>query len=161
TRLGAFALFYALLLPKVQGPQEKVTRPISTEKGPNGYLGMMRWLEAEGVHTVSLRERYGRLQGLPGTAATGNLMIATTPHLHPLRDSEIGPLRNWISAGNTLFVVAGLSDTPDWSMGEGIDVDFMEHMNYMTGLDFVRALTEEEKRKDEEDAKPAAEPAPG
>jgi Domain of unknown function (DUF4350) len=147
--LAAFALFYTLLMPKPQGPKEHVTRPITTEKGPNGYLAMARWLEAEGVKTVSLRERYGRLRELPGTAATGNLMISTTPHLYPLRDSEVGPLRDWISAGNTLLVVAGLSDTPDWSMGEGVDVAFMDHMNSMTGLDFVRALSAQEKAQEE------------
>jgi hypothetical protein len=166
--LAAFALFYTLLMPKPQGPREHVTRPVTIEKGPNGYLAMARWLEAEGVQTISLRERYGRLRDLHGTAATGNLMISTTPQLYPLRDSEVGPLRDWISAGNTLLVVAGLSDTPDWSMGEGIDMAFMEHMNSMTGLDFVRALTQEEKKEQakqkaadkEKSEKAAAPPTP-
>ncbi|HEY4366273.1 MAG TPA: DUF4350 domain-containing protein [Steroidobacteraceae bacterium] len=145
--IAAFALFYTLLMPKPAARQEPVTRPVTTEKGPNGYLAMERWLAAEGVPTVSLRQRYGRLHELtdasnaPGKAGgtTGNLLISTAPHLYPLRNSEVGPLRDWVSAGNTLLVVAGLSDTPDWSMGEGEDPEFMDHMRSMTGLDFVQA----------------------
>ena len=137
--IAAFALFYALMVPKPAAPQERPTRPLSTEKGPNGYLGLMRWLQAEGVQPVSLRERYGRLRELTDKVSpTGNLLISTTPHLHPPRDSEIAPLRSWIAAGNTLLVVAGLSDTPDWSMGEGIDRQFMQHMKSMTGLTFTQ-----------------------
>jgi len=134
--IGAFALFYALMMPKPSAPQEKVTRPITTEKGPNGYLGMMRWLTAEGVEPLSLRQRYGDLAQLTAAAPTGNLLISTAPHVYPIRDSETGPLRDWISAGNTLLVVAGLSDTPEWSIGEGADPGLMLHLRAMTGLEF-------------------------
>ena len=141
--IAAFALFYALLVPKPPAPQERPTRPITTEKGANGYLGLMRWLEAEGIEPVSLRERYGRLRELTDSGSRGgNLLISTTPHLHPPRDSERGPLRDWIAAGNTLLVVAALSDTPEWSMGEGADPAFMQHMEAMTGLTFVESVTE-------------------
>jgi hypothetical protein len=135
--IAAFALFYALLAPKPSGPQELPTRPVSTEKGPNGYLAMMRWLQAEGVKPVSLRERYDRLHELTDSASrTGNLLITTTPHIYPIRNTESLELRKWIAAGNTMLVVAGLSDTPDWSMGEGVDSDFMAHMELLTGLKF-------------------------
>lgn len=140
--VGAFAAFYMLLAPKPSPPQEKPTRPITTERGPNGYLGMMSWLTAEGVEPLSLRQRYGHLPELTAAAPTGNLLISTAPHIYPLRDSETGPLRDWISAGNTLLVVAGLSDTPDWSMGEGADPGFMRHLRAMTGLEFVVAQPE-------------------
>lgn len=40
--IGAFAAFYALMAPKVQPPEERPTRPISIEEGPNGYLGLTR-----------------------------------------------------------------------------------------------------------------------
>lgn len=139
--IAAFALFYALLVPKPAAPQERPTRPISIEKGPNGYLGLMRWLQAEGIEPVSLRDRYGRLRQLTDSGSrSGNLLISTTPHLHPPRNSETQPLRAWIAAGNTLLVVAALSDTPEWSMGEGIDRAFMEHMKAMTGLSFVESV---------------------
>lgn len=141
--VGAFALFYALLSPKPSGPQERPTRPVSTEQGPNGYLAMLRWLQAEGIGTVSLRDRYGELRAKSGDG-NGHLLIATTPQLYPVRDSEARALGEWIDAGNTLLVLAGLSDTPDWSMGEGIDGEFMAHMKVMTGLSFVQAWDETE-----------------
>ena len=155
--LGALVSFYALLMPKPAAPQERVTRPITIEKGPNGYLAMKRWLDAEGAKPISLRERYGRLPKLTSAAPTGNLLISTTPQLHPLRASEVAPLRDWISAGNTLLVVAGLSDTPDWSMGEGIDEQFMDHMYSMTGLHFAQAQPDDDGKGDD---KVEATPAP-
>jgi len=136
--LGAFALFYALMAPKPTGPQERPTRPVSIEKGPNGYLALARWLQAEGISPISFRDRYGALRATSGTG-NGHLLIATTPQLYPVRTSEARALAEWIDAGNTLLVLAGLSDTPDWSMGEGVDGNFMDHMVSMTGLRFVKA----------------------
>jgi hypothetical protein len=155
--IGALALFYVLFLHRPSQPQEQVTRPITTEKGPNGYLALMRWFEAIGVQPVSLRERFQALGELEGAPATGNLLISTAPHRYPMRDSEAAPLRDWISAGNTLLVVAGLSDTPEWSMGEGLDADFMKHMEAMTGLRFVQADDETPAAADEETTQAAAE----
>ena len=43
--------------------------------------------------------------------------------------------------GNTLLVVAGLSDTPDWSMGEGADPEFIANLRAMTDLSFQQAPT--------------------
>lgn len=135
--IAAFAAFYTLFGPKPDAPRERPTRPTSIEQGPNGYLGLMRWLTAEGVPVLSLRERYGKLEQLPGLdAPSGNLMLTTAPHLYPLRQTETGPLRSWVNQGNTLLIVAGLSDTPDWSTGEGQDPDFMDHMEAMTDLRF-------------------------
>ncbi len=133
---GALAAFYVVLAPKPDAPQERVTRPLSTEAGPNGYLGLQRWLANEGIPVVSLRERYGALATLVPGVPTGNVLITTAPHVYPLRSSEAEPLRQWIVAGNTLVVLAGLSDTPEWSMGDGLDVQFVEHMKDMTGLSF-------------------------
>ncbi|HEY6644170.1 DUF4350 domain-containing protein [Povalibacter sp.] len=138
--LGALALFYTVMAPKPASPQEQVTRPITIEKGPNGYLALMRWLDAIGARAVSLRERFGQLEQLDGVPETGNLLIATAPQRYPMRDAEAGPLRDWVSAGNTLFVVAGLSDTPEWSMGQGIDAGFMKRMGSMTGLSFEQIV---------------------
>ncbi len=158
--IGALAAFYVVLAPKPAMPRERVTRPLSTEAGPNGYLGLQRWLAQEGIAIVSLRERYGGLTAMAPGVPTGNLLITTAPHVYPLRSSEAAPLQSWVEAGNTLLVLAGLSDTPEWSMGEGLDAAFVEHMNTMTGLSFTqippappeKAETErkeEAERKDE------------
>lgn len=133
---GGLAAFYVLFAPKPELPQEQVTRPLSTEAGPNGYLGLQRWLAGAKIPVISLRDRYGSLPALTPTATTGNLLISTAPHIYPMRESEAQPLQDWITAGNTLLVLAGLSDTPEWSMGEGVDVQFMDHMQTMTGLTF-------------------------
>lgn len=158
--LAAFAAFYALMGPKPGAPQERTTRPTSIEQGPNGYLGLVRWLTAEGVSVLSLRERYAKLQQLPGLDVTsGNLMLTTTPQLYPLRQTEVGPLRSWVNQGNTLLIVAGLSDTPDWSMGEGADPDFMSNMEAMTDLKFQQVPpTPAQTEAKPENASP--EPAP-
>lgn len=134
--VGALAAFYVLFAPKPELPQERVTRPLSTEAGPNGYLGLQRWLAGAEIPVISLRDRYGSLAALTPAAKSGNLLISTTPHVYPLRGSEAQPLQDWITAGNTLLVLAGLSDTPEWSMGEGVDPQFMDHMQTMTGLTF-------------------------
>lgn len=134
--VGALAAFYVVIAPKPAPPQERVTRPLSTEKGPNGYLGLQRWLVDEGIGVISLRERYGGLATIAPTAPTGNLLITTAPQVYPLRNSEAQPLEDWIVAGNTMVVLAGLSDTPEWSMDTGVDPQFLDHLQTMTGLTF-------------------------
>jgi uncharacterized protein DUF4350 len=134
--VGALVAFYALFVPKPDLPQDRITRPLSTEAGPNGYLGLQRWLENARIPVVSLRDRYGALSTIVPDAPTGNLLISTAPHVYPLRGSEEHPLQNWIEAGNTLLVLAGLSDTPEWSMSQAVDPRFMDHMESMTGLTF-------------------------
>jgi hypothetical protein len=148
--IGAFAAFYALLVPKPAPPQERATRPLSIEAGPNGYLAMQRWLEAEQVKTHSLRERYGALAEVSAAVPTGNLLISTTPHVYPIRNNEQGALTGWIAAGNTLLVVSGLSDTPEWSMGEGSDSELLAHMETMTGLSFTQVLPDQEAETPQE-----------
>ena len=106
--LGALAAFYVVLAPKPAPPQERVTRPISTEGGPNGYLALQRWLAREGIAVVSLRERYGRLTTLVPGVPTGNLLITTTPHVYPLRGSEAAPLQKLGRGGQHARRACGL-----------------------------------------------------
>jgi hypothetical protein len=134
--LGALAAFYVLLAPRPSLPTQRATRPLSVEPGPNGYLALQRWLESSDVPVRSLRERYGHLPGCSAETPTGNLLITTVPHVYPIRDSEAQPLSAWIGCGNTLLVLAALSDSPEWSLGEGADPDIMQHMKIMTGLTF-------------------------
>jgi hypothetical protein len=146
--VGALAAFYVLFVPRPQPPQERVTRPLSTEAGPNGYLGLQRWLAAAKIPVISLRDRYSSLSTVTPAPTTGNLLITTAPHVYPLRASESQALQDWITAGNTLLVLAGLSDTPEWSMGQGVDPQFMAHMQTMTGLTFKRIPPPEPKPGD-------------
>jgi hypothetical protein len=150
--IGALVAFYVVMAPKPSAPREQATRPISTEGGPNGYLGLVRWLESERVPVMSLRDRFTKLSDVPGLhSQTGNLLITAAPHLYPVRDSEILPLHRWLQRGNTLLIVAGLSDTPDWSMEPGGDSEFLEHMQSMTRMSFVQRLPDDGKGDDEDE----------
>ena len=159
--IGAFAAFYAVMAPKPQAPQQHATRPISTEAGPNGYLGLVRWLESERVPVLSLRERFPKLSDVPGLEShTGNLLITAAPHLYPMRDSEILPLHGWVQRGNTLLIVAGLSDTPEWSMEPAGDAEFLDHLQAITRMQFtqhaddVPEADEDEGETEDEAAQP-------
>jgi hypothetical protein len=78
--------------------------------------------------------------------AVGNVLISTAPHVYPPRASEIRPLRDWISAGNTLVVSAALSDTPEWSMAGGASRTFLSSLQGMTGLSFTQAVLPAEEQ---------------
>lgn len=150
--IGAFVAFYVVMAPKPSAPQEQATRPISTEGGPNGYLGLVRWLESERVPVLSLRERFTKLSDVAGLEAhTGNLLITAAPQLYPMRNSEILPLHSWIQRGNTLLIVAGLSDTPDWSMEPGGDAQFLEHLQSLTRMNFSQHGDEDSEQDEAED----------
>jgi hypothetical protein len=97
---------------------------------------------------------------LQGRPRTGHLLISTMPHTYQVRPSEADALRRWIAAGNTLLLIAGLSDTPDWSMGQGFDPELNERIRALTGLELVDAETAEEQAAEEvpqEGRPPAAE----
>jgi len=134
--IAALAAFYALFVNS--GSQEPpVSRPLSSESGPNGYLGLVRWLRTQQIEPVVLRDRFTRLASVAGSAATGNLLISTAPHVYPLRNAEVAPLLRWIEAGNTLLLVAGLSDTPEWAAAVETDVKLTDSLQQMTGLRFT------------------------
>jgi hypothetical protein len=137
--VAAFALFYTLFAPQKR-PTEPMTRPVTTEAGPNGYLALQRWLASQGITPVPLRQRYTQLATLHADESRdGNLLISTAPFLLPMRSSEEQSLEQWIADGNTLLVLAGLADTPEWSMGAGYDPLLREHLQAMTGMRFVDA----------------------
>ena len=136
---GALALFLAMFLHNDDGNSARgdVPRPTSEEHRPNGYNGAMAWLDGEHVRTVSVRDRFNRLAVRPGLPATGNLLIVTLPAATSFKTEELRPLENWIQAGNTLLVLAALSDDPDWAfvLGRPVSGD----LSLLTGLEFQLA----------------------
>ena len=133
--LGALALFFTMFLHEDSrglGGAE-VPRPTTEERGPNGYHAAMQWLEHEGIRTFSLRERYDRLpkKNLP---ASGNILLVTLPATAVFKTEEFRPLDHWVRAGNTLVVMAALSDTPDWAFAFGGMTS--GDLNLLTGLEF-------------------------
>jgi len=133
--LGALALFFTMFLHQDSrglGGAE-VPRPTTEERGANGYRAAMQWLEHEGIRTLSLRERYDRLpkKNLP---ATGNVLLVTLPATAVFKTEEFRPLDHWVRQGNTLVVLAALSDTPDWAFSFGGMTT--GDLNLLTGLEF-------------------------
>lgn len=133
--LGALLLF-ATLFVRGEGLQPRVTRPTSVERGANGLRGAFLWLQGEGLHAVALRERFDSLAQRHDLPASGNLLIVTTPVVTPFSVAEATALERWLHAGNTLLVLAALSDSPEWGLGGYVHSD----LRLLTGLEFkVRA----------------------
>jgi hypothetical protein len=95
------------------GPGEQ-SRPTSAEPAADGLLAVLKWLEAEHVRTVSVRERFTTLKDRSGLSATGNLLIVSLPAIVPFHTDEAVALDTWIRAGNTLLVLVPLLDRPAW-----------------------------------------------
>ncbi|MGB5166501.1 MAG: DUF4350 domain-containing protein [Woeseiaceae bacterium] len=147
--LLALAVVYGLFFASDE-PLPTVTRPLTTEKGANGYYALHQWLVGEHVNTYSLRARFSSLAGNSGIAEeTGNILVTTLPYFRPVRESESGFLFDWVASGNTLLVLAALNDTPDWSLTA--TAPLLDDLRTITGTNFV-ALLEDEAAPD-----PAAE----
>ena len=131
--LGALLLFGALLVRGAGLDSRRVALPTTIERHGNGLAGAMSWLEAEGIRTLSLRERFDTLAKRRDLPAAGNLLIVTVPVATPFRVQEARAVDHWIRAGNTLLVLAALSDTPAWARG-GLGVH--NDLQQLTGLDF-------------------------
>jgi hypothetical protein len=116
--LGALALFYTLLFPKLQ-TQSAAATPLSIERGPDGLAGAAQWLRQAGVPVVSLRDRYSALERVSGPVQ-GNLLIVSLPERLPMRADEQAQLLHWVSRGNTLLILAAIDDTPAWATGGNV-----------------------------------------
>ena len=134
--LGALALFLLLFVHGEGGlePKRYVPRPTTAEVRGNGYHAASLWLEASGLRSVSLRERIDTLSTRSDLAPAGNVLVVTLPGTQIYRVAEGRLLQQWISAGNTLIVLAALADNPDWSaVVGGVNVG---DLNALSGLDF-------------------------
>lgn len=120
--IGALLLFGIMFLNRegVSGGRFDAPRPITSERRGNGYHAAMTWLENEHIRSVSLRDRYDTLASRDDLTPTGNLLIVTLPIRTPFKTEEFVPLDRWIRAGNTLLVMASLSDNPDWHADFGV-----------------------------------------
>jgi hypothetical protein len=137
--LGALALFLTMFMSSERGfgMSREVPRPTSEERGGNGYRAAAEWLAAEKIRTLSLQESLGGLLDRNDLAATGNVIIVTLPVTTGFRTDEYRTLDRWVRTGNTLLVVAALSDQPDWAHGFGGLA--ASDVNLLTGLQFQPA----------------------
>lgn len=133
---GALLLFLTMFLSSERGfgIGRDVPRPTSEERGGNGYLAAVRWLATDRARVVSLQESLAGLSDRGDLAPTGNVMIVTLPVTTAFGADEYRTLNRWIEAGNTLLVLAALSDQPDWAYGFGEQVS--NDLNLLTGLQF-------------------------
>jgi hypothetical protein len=134
--LGALALFLAVFLhgDDVTNGRGGVAGPTSEERRGNGYHGAMVWLDEEHIKTVSVRDRFDKWVGRASLPAAGNLLIVTLPAVNAFKTEEFRPLDTWVRAGNTLLVLAALSDDPDWAFAVGRPV--AGDLSLLTGLEF-------------------------
>ena len=134
--LGALALFLAVFLhgDDVTNGRGGVPGPTSEERRGNGYHGTMVWLDEEHIKTVSVRDRFDKWVGRASLPAAGNLLIVTLPAVNTFKTEEFRPLDSWVRAGNTLLVLAALSDDPDWAFAVGRPVT--GDLSLLTGLEF-------------------------
>jgi len=146
--LGALGLFLTMFFSgkaDIDGRSD-VPRPTSAERHGNGYYGARAWLTQENIRTVSLRDRFNKLEGQPGLLPKGNLLIVTLPSTATFRTEEFRPLDHWIRAGNTLLVLAALSDNPDWAFALG---GFASgDLSLLTGLEFEAAKGREPQARE-------------
>jgi hypothetical protein len=113
--LGALLVFAMLFIHTGPPGARDAAAPTSAERRASGLLGVVTWLREEGVPVVSLRERFSTLSRFPGISATGNLLIVTLPATTAFRTDEAVALDGWVRRGNTLLILAALSDRPDWA----------------------------------------------
>lgn len=133
--LGALGLFLAMFMPGGGGTQSAVPRPTSQGRHPNGYYGAMTWLDEEHIKTVSIRERFNVLAVRAALPASGNLLVVTLPAVTPFKTEELHWLESWIRAGNTLLVLAALSDNPNWAFVAGRPA--ANDLALLAGLEFA------------------------
>jgi Domain of unknown function (DUF4350) len=145
--LGALALFLLLFAHGEGGLDRKshVPRPTTVELRGSGYHAASLWLSASGLRTVSLRERFDALGERRDLAPAGNVLVVTLPGTEIFKIAETRRLQQWIRAGNTLIVLAALSDDPDWSaVVGGVNVG---DLNVLSGLDFNKHLPDRGQRR--------------
>lgn len=133
--LGALLVFVTLFVHGGPVQMQRGAPPTTSERGDNGLFAARRWLEVEGIRTTSLRERFDALQRRHDLPRTGNLLIVSTPVVNVIKTAELGALDRWLRAGNTLLVLAALSDRPAWSANGAVHSD----LQMLTGLEVVPA----------------------
>jgi hypothetical protein len=130
--LAALLVFLTLFVHAEGPPGKGVSLPTTADGEQNGLLGALTWLGEEGVRTRAVRERFTILSRMRDLPARGNLLIVALPAAVPFRSEETTALDRWLHQGNTLLVLAALSDRPAWARDRGVlDSD----LQLVTGLE--------------------------
>jgi hypothetical protein len=153
--VGVLFLFMAMFIKRegALNSRNEVPRPTTVERRGNGYHAAMSWLETEGIRGISLRDRFDTLAQRKDLPLSGNLLIVTLPAANGFNTWEFIPLDRWIRAGNTLLIVAALSDNPDWGFTQGGLA--AGDLNLLTGLEF-ETIRNRQSRIEYRERKPSA-----
>ncbi len=114
--LGALAAFYFYFVGPKESEAENHSRPLATEMRANSSVAIRRWLETEGSRS---RSSVSAMTGCRARAACRGTVTSSSP---PFRTSSVmqlaeeKPLKKWLRSGNTLLIVAGIFDTPEWGV---------------------------------------------
>ncbi|MEM9742466.1 MAG: DUF4350 domain-containing protein [Pseudomonadota bacterium] len=132
--VAGILIIIALLIASESGEQDApLVRPTTEQPRFAGVLALRRWLESAAIDTVSWQRRFDDLdQTVPGR---GHVMIAHQPTSLYAEAEELAALNEWVAAGNTLLVAAGLLEGTPW-IYDGFDL--VDDLERMTGLRFVR-----------------------
>jgi hypothetical protein len=137
--LAALGLFVTLFVHGGAPSGSDASVPTSVDRQDNGLLGALTWLKEEGVRTRAVRERFTSLPQMRDLPARGNLLIVMLPAALPFGNEEATALDRWLRQGNTLLVLAALSDRPAWARASGVlDSD----LHLLTGLETERVRPE-------------------
>jgi len=140
--LGALLLFTTLFLRGTALEAQPAVLPTSLETRGDGLAGAISWLREEGVRALSLRERFDTIPGRRDLPPRGNLLIVSLPVATAYRETETRALDKWIRGGNTLLVLAAMSDRPKWGRGSFTWYD----LHTLTGFSFIPAPADKDAR---------------
>jgi hypothetical protein len=150
--LAALLVFLTLFVHAEGPPGKGVSLPTSADRDPNGLLGALTWLAEEGVRTRPVRERFTALSRLRDLPTRGNLLIVTLPAAVPFRSDEAAALDRWLHQGNTLVVLAALSDRPAWARDHGV---LESDLHLISGLEVASVQPARPARGRAGEARPA------
>jgi hypothetical protein len=117
--LLALALVVILLVPVQRDESNKISRPLSSDRGRAGLAGLKRWLEGGGVETATLGRRYTALASDFQMTPRGNLLIVSLPQQTPSSRDETVALHSWLAQGNSALVLIAAGDAPRWTILAG------------------------------------------
>lgn len=108
-------MVYGLFRPQSASDEPQPSMPTTLDRGPSGLHGLYTWLERSGIAVHSLRRRYDTLNKLPRGSDPGNLLILMWPQTYPARAGELQALREWLSQGNHVLILAALANFAPWA----------------------------------------------
>ncbi len=150
--LAALVLVVVLLSPPPQPPATQASLPTSKNSGRYGLLGLKRWLDQSNVANMSLQDRYNTLFSDETIAASGNLLITSSPATVPARDQELDFLFFWLSQGNDILLLSANTDVPQWALSANArDNNVLSKLGYQLLVEQTAPSNEQESSETPEE----------